>query len=130
MKKITFEQVIRKLKKVKFGKFDLIVAIGKGGIIPAALVQNILNVDMHVLWLNFRDEKQCPKHKAPKLVKKLSFNFKGKRILVVDDVSRTGATLGKAKEILKGSNVKTFVVDGYADYSLYNHKECVRWPWN
>ncbi len=130
MKKIAFKQLIRKLDKVKFGKFDLIVAIGKGGIIPAALIQNILNVDIYVLWLNFRDEKQCPKHKAPKLVKKLSFNFKGKRILVVDDVSRTGATLGKAKEILRGNKVKTFVVNGCADYSLYNHKECISWPWN
>ena len=35
-----------------------------------------------------------------------------------------------AKEILEGNEVKTFVLNGEADYSLFNEEECIQWPWN
>ena len=34
-------------------------------------------------------------------MRKFSLNFKNKKVLIVDDVSRTGATLEKAKEIIE-----------------------------
>ena len=129
MKNLEFNEILKKLKKNKFDDFDVIIAIGRGGIVPASLVQNILKRDMEILWLNFRDEKHCPKRKKPKLVKEINFDFKNKKILLVDDVSRTGETLDKAKKILKGNKIKTFVINGEADYSLYNFKECIKFPW-
>jgi len=50
--------------------------------------------------------------------------------LLVDDFSRTGKTFEEAKKILKGSKIKTFVVNGKADYGLHNYPCCVKFPWN
>lgn len=129
MKKITFEQIIEKINNTNFEKFDLVVAIGKGGIIPGALIANRLNLDLKILWLNFRNEKNNPKYGKPKLVREFDFNLKNKKILLVDDVSRTGKTLDTAKGLLKGNKIKTFVVNGKADCSLYNLNDCIEWPW-
>lgn len=129
MKPITFKKIINEIKKIRFEKFDLIVAIGRGGIIPASLVADKLKIDMFVLWLNFRDEKNNQRYKSPRLTKKFSFKLNNKRILLVDDVNKTGKTLEKAKEILKGNKMKTFVINGNADYNIINSKDCVRFPW-
>jgi len=127
--KISFDELCSKLKKIKFDKFDLIVSIGKGGITLGGLIQHILDIPMEIMWLNFRDEDHKVVHKKPILMKKFKV-IEDKRILLVDDVSRTGATLKKAKSLLKGNKVKTFVFNGKADYSIINSKECVRLPWN
>lgn len=129
MKLISFKKIIDKIKKIKFEKFDLIIAIGRGGIIPASLAADRLKIDMFVLWLNFRDKNNNPKYKSPKLTKKFNFKLKNKKILLVDDVSKTGKTLEKAKKILKGNEIKTFVINGAADYNIINSKECVEFPW-
>jgi len=128
MKQISFKQIISKIKKIKFEKFDVIVAIGQGGIIPASLVADKLKLDMKILWLNFRDENNKIKYKSPKLTKKFN-KITNKKILLVDDVNRTGKTLEKAKQILKRNKIKTFVINGKADYNIINSKECVRFPW-
>lgn len=133
MEKLSFDQVLEKIKKIKFDEFDIVIAIGRGGIVPGSLIANYLKLDFDVMWLNFRDDKHCPRHDKPKLVKEFNLNLAGKKILLVDDVSRTGATLKKAKELLKGAKVKTLVVNGSksnADYSLFNYEECVEFPWN
>jgi len=129
MRKISFEELVYKLRKVKFGKFDLIFAIGKGGITLGGLIQHILDIPMEIIWLNFRDEDHKVIHKKPILIKEFK-EIKNKKILLVDDVSRTGSTLRKAKSLLKGNEIKTFVFNGKADYNIINSKECVKLPWN
>lgn len=132
MKELTLTQITNKIKKINFQKFDLIVAIGKDGIMPASILNHFLKIPIKVIWLNYRDKNNKPIRKEPKLTKPLSNklkNLKNKRILLVDTVSRTGKTLNKAKQLLKGSKIKTFVINGKADYSLYNFKECIEWPW-
>ena len=65
----------------------------------------------------------------PKLLEEIDFDFKGKRILLVDDRVKTGTTLEFAKELLSGAkSVKTLAVNGIADYCLYN-EACFRFPW-
>jgi len=133
MKKLTLNQIIKKIKKIKFPKFDLIIAIGKDGIMPASLLKHYLNLPIQVIWLNYRNKNNKPIRKEPILKKPLDKKLKrlkNKKILLVDTVSRTGKTLNKAKELLKGNKIKTFVVNGKADYSLYNFKECIKWPWD
>jgi len=139
MKKLTLKQITNKIKKIKFNKFDLIVAIGKDGIMPASLLHYFLEIPVKVIWLNYRNKDNKPIRKEPKLVKK-NFSkknfFRNKKILLVDTVSRTGRTLEKAKEILNNkiynnsnNKIRTFVINGKADYSLFNFKECIDWPW-
>ncbi|MBW2989505.1 phosphoribosyltransferase, partial [Candidatus Woesearchaeota archaeon] len=127
------------MKKVDFPEFDIIVAIGRDGIKPASLLSDILNVPVKALWINYRRKDNQVIRKEPALVRPMSKSLKktlgakkGRRtrILLVDNVSRTGKTLKKAKELLKGSSIKTFVVNGDADYSLFMFDECISWPWN
>ncbi len=125
---ISFEELFSRLKEIRFGEFDMIVAIGSGGVILGGMIQSILKIPMDILWLEYRDEKNKIKHRGPKLAMKFR-GISNMKILVVDDVSRTGATLKKAREILKGNEVKTFVFNGKADYSMMDSDECVMLPW-
>ena len=132
MKNLTLNQIITKIRKIKFQKFDLIVAIGRDGIMPASLLRHFLGLPAYVIWINYRNKQNKPIRKIPILIKPLNKHLKklrNKRILLVDTVSRTGKTLNKAKQLLKGNKIKTFVINGNADYSLYNFKECIKWPW-
>jgi xanthine phosphoribosyltransferase len=124
-------EIIDRIKSVEFKEnFDTIVAIAKGGIIPAALLMQKLNVDIEFLWLEFRDETQKPKYDEPVLTKPINFLFKNKTILLVDDRSNTGKTFKKASELLKGAKlIKTCAVNGKSDYSLFD-EECFTFPWN
>jgi len=122
--------IILRIQTIEFAeKFDLIVAIARGGLFPAALIQQKLQTDLEVMWLNLRDEKQQPLHDEPQLMKPINFQFEGKNILLVDDRSRTGKTFEKAKELLKGAkSIKTCVVNGSADYPLFD-ENCFYFPW-
>jgi uncharacterized protein len=129
MKTISYEDFFSLLDKVKFPKFDLLVAIGSGGIIPAGFIQQRLNIPMKIIWINYRDEKNTPRHDDAKLLEEEKFNIKNKKILIIDDVSRTGKTLAKAKEFLSGNKISTFVINGKADYNLFDCEECILMPW-
>jgi uncharacterized protein len=126
----TIIEIIDKIKSVEFKEdFDTIVAIARGGIIPAALIQQKLSVDIEILWINFRDDSQQPQHDDPILMKPINFDYLDKRILLVDDRCKTGKTLIKGIELLKGARyVKTLVVNGKADYPLFD-EECFTFPW-
>jgi xanthine phosphoribosyltransferase len=61
----------------------------------------------------------------------IHFSAERKRILLVEDRVKTGASLQLAVQLLKeaGANlVKTFAVNGKADYCLYD-ESCFRFPW-
>ena len=126
----TIDEILNKIKTFEFKEdFDLIVAIARGGIFPAALLQQKLLIDLEIIWLNFRNETQQPQHDEPVLLKPVTFDHKNKKILLVDDRSRTGKTFEKGLALLKGAGlIKTFVVNGEADYSLFN-EDCFRFPW-
>jgi len=126
----TIDEILNKIKAIEFREnFDIIVAIARGGIFPAALLQQKLMIDLEIIWLNFRDEKQQPQHDEPVLLKPVSFDYADKKILLVDDRSRTGKTFEKGKSLLDGALlIKTFVVNGKADYPLYD-EDCFKFPW-
>ena len=127
MKKITFKEFFSKLNEINFPNFDLIVAIGNGGIVPAAFIQEKLKIEMQILYINYRDKDHNPIYNEPKQLSNLE--VKKKSILLVDDVSRTGKTLQKAKEILKNNKIKTFLINGRADFNLFDEKQCLKMPW-
>jgi hypoxanthine phosphoribosyltransferase len=129
MKSVIWDNYIQQLNKIKFEEFDIIVAIGSGGIIPAAFIQRKLNIPMRIININYRDPSHKPKYDDAVLLEDREFPIKDKKILLVDDVSRTGKTLKKAKEYLKGNRIKTFTINGEGDYSFFNQEECLRMPW-
>ena len=126
----SFEEVFQRFREIEFEEnFDLIVAIANGGIIPAAIINQRLNIELNLLKINLRDPSQKPKFDAPKLLEPINFEFKGKTILLVEDRIKTGATVNLALDLLKDAKlIKTFAVNGDADYELYN-ESCFRFPW-
>lgn len=109
--------------------FDIIVAIANGGIVPAAIINQRLHLPIELLKINFRDNRQQPLYQSPKLLTDINFDVKGKRVLLVEDRVKTGATVEFAKQLLKDAAlVKTFAVNGNADYALYN-EACFSFPW-
>lgn len=126
----SFDEVAERFRQIEFEEqFDIIVAIANGGIIPAALLNQRLGLEVFLLKLSLRDVNQKPMYDQPKLVGKIDFDYKGKRILLVEDRVKTGATLNYAKELLsEAAVVKTFAVNGDADYCLYN-ETCFKFPW-
>jgi xanthine phosphoribosyltransferase len=121
---------MQRFREIEFAeKFNMIVAIANGGIIPAAILNQRLDVGVFLLKINLRDSNQTPKYDSPKLVLPIDFEFKDKNILLVEDRVKTGASLNMAKDLLQGAKlIKTFAVNGNADYCLYN-ETCFRFPW-
>ncbi len=126
----SFEEVLQKFREIEFAEdFDMIVAIANGGVIPAAIINQRLNVELNLLKINLRDPNQKPKFDTPQLLEPIDFDFKNKTILLVEDRIKTGATVNFALELLKeAETIKTLAVNGEADYSLYD-ESCFRFPW-
>ena len=126
----TFDEVMNRFREIEFHEnFDMIVAIANGGIIPAAIINQRLNKEFRLLKINLRDAEQKPRYDAPQLISPVDFDCTGKTILLVEDRIKTGATVNFAITLLKDAKlVKTFAVNGNADYALYN-ESCFKFPW-
>lgn len=126
----SFDEVVERIRSIEIPEtFDTVVAIANGGIIPAALINQRLGCEYQLLKLNLRDAMQNKLYDKPKLLSEIDFDFRGKRILLVDDRVKTGTTLEFAKELLsEAALVKTLAVNGKADYCLYD-EPCFRFPW-
>ena len=130
MVNLSFQKISDRLKNMKLSDFDVVVGIGTGGVVPAAIVAFYLNAELLVMTMNYRDEKNNPVGTEPVLLQMPDFDFRGKRILIVDDVSVSGKTMNTAIDLFKGYNVKTMAMKGKADYVLFPEiKDCVKWPW-
>lgn len=121
---------MQRFREITFKEqFDMMVAIANGGIIPAAILNQRLNLRMELLRINLRDPSQKPLFERPQLVSPIDFDIKGKTILLVEDRIKTGATVNFAIDLLYDAReIKTFAVNGKADYSLYD-EECFKFPW-
>lgn len=121
---------MQRFREITFHEtFDMIVAIANGGIIPAAIINQRLNIEIQLLKINLRDPDQQPRYDSPKLISPIDFDYKDKSILLVEDRIKTGATVQYAIDLLHGARqIKTFAVNGKADYSLYD-ESCFRFPW-
>lgn len=127
-----FEEVLAQFETVVFAeRFDLIVAIANGGIIPAAILNQRLDIEIQLLKLHLRDACQQQLYAQPRLVEEIKFEVANRRILLVEDRVKTGMTLNYARCLLEEAGatvVKTFAVNGKADYCLYDEM-CFRFPW-
>lgn len=130
MNQRSFSEVMERFVNIEFHEtFDIVVAIANGGIVPAGIINQRLNADFQTIKINLRDPQQKPKYDEPKLLSPVDFDFKNKKILLVDDRIKTGSTIKLAKELLKEPQlIKTFAVNGTADYALFDEL-CFRFPW-
>lgn len=129
---LSFIEIAKRLKAAPLPETDLVIGIGTGGIVPASLAAFQLNAELRIITLNYRDEKNTPRYEEPVVLNMPSnLELKGKKILLVDDVSVSGKTLNAALELLKGFQVTTLTMKGKAaDIILFPEvKDCVKWPW-
>ena len=131
---LSAETISRRLRKLDFPDVEGIVAILRGGRVPAFMVSHQLGgLPVRLLGLNLRDDANRPLQDVPAVT--LPFDpgswKPGMRILLVDDVSVSGRTLERARGLLAGFEVTTFALKGKADYVAFPEIEgCVRWPWH
>jgi hypoxanthine phosphoribosyltransferase len=130
MRKINFSQIIKAINDFSFPDVDLIVGIARGGVVPAALIGYRMKREVKFLSINYRDDDNVPLFRQPKVTMVIKGIARTTRVLLVDDVAVTGATLNTASKILLPCRVETMVLKGSADYVLFPKiKNCVQWPW-
>ncbi len=129
---LSFTDVSEALANFVFPPTDLVIGIGRGGIVPASLTAYKLGCDLQIAEVNYRNDQNDPVRSTPAFLADFTLkNQSVNRILLVDDVSVSGSTLNIVKNQLAGYDVTTFVMKGKADLVLFpNISSCVNWPWN
>lgn len=111
---------------------DAVVALARGGVVAGSLAAYELGVPLRLLQLSFRSDDHAPKGAAPVAVGAVP-DLRGQRVLIVDDVSVSGATLRAAQGLLAAASARTLVLKGRAgaaDYVLFDDvPQCVAWPY-
>jgi hypoxanthine phosphoribosyltransferase len=73
---------------------DYIVGLTRGGLVPANMLSQYLDIPMHTLKVSLRDDNFDPESN----LWMAEDAYEGKNILVVDDINDTGTTLNWIKE--------------------------------
>jgi hypoxanthine phosphoribosyltransferase len=113
-------------RKVGQEKYDCILGIANGGIIPAKLLAEELHLDaIHLVPVR---NKKVIAAEMPKL-------DRNKRYLVIDDIYDTGATFDMVAHALKGYNCDfAFCMSRYEQSAgvygrILNHNRWIVFPW-
>jgi uncharacterized protein len=108
-------------------KYDAILAITNGGIVPARLMARELNIN-DIQFIPIRNKKLFINEMAPLL--------KGKKYLIVDEIYDTGNTFSKVLDSFRGFNYDfAFLMSRYKNSNakvvakILNHKKYVVFPW-
>ncbi len=126
-------------KKVK-SKFkpDVIIGVSRGGLVPLRLLSDYLDVkQIGVVGVKFY--AGVGKTSAvPIVTQKLNVNVAGKKVLVVDDVADSGATLNFVVKMLKRKKAKVVKVATLhfkpsskftPDFFISKTSEWIVYPW-
>ena len=121
------------LQQTRDKQFDAVVGLTRGGLTPAVLVSQYLDIPMHTLKISLRDHQE---QESLAVLDKLS----NQKVLVIDDINDTGATINYIKENWTLNNLTYAVLinneasDADVDYSSVdiNKREDDVWivfPW-
>ena len=121
------------LRQTRDKQFDAVVGLTRGGLTPAVLVSQYLDIPMHTLKISLRDHQE---QESLAVLDKLS----NQKVLVIDDINDTGATINYIKENWTLNNLTYAVLinneasDADVDYSSVdiNKRENDVWivfPW-
>ena len=126
---LDFVKIRARLELLELPTFDWVIGVATGGTVPASLLAYKLGCPLGLIHLNYRAEDNTPRYAAPRLQAPFG-RLEARAVLLVDDVSVTGATLSAAKAQLGACAVTTLVMKGHADIVLFPEiASCVRWPW-
>lgn len=124
------QEILRQLQRDVWQP-DYVVGLTRGGLVPANLISQYLAVSMECLKVSLRDDASQPESN----LWMSQDAYEGKRILIVDDINDSGATLNWIKKdwqsscfpkdprwhLVWGDNVRVAVlVDNEASASKLN----------
>ena len=87
------QEILRQMQKDQWIP-DYVVGLTRGGLAPANMISQYLDIPMHTLKVNLRDHADT---ESNTWMPKDAFNHT-KEILIVDDINDTGATLNWIKQ--------------------------------
>jgi hypoxanthine phosphoribosyltransferase len=94
------QEILRQLQRDAWMP-DYVVGLTRGGLVPANLISQYLEVPMETLKVSLRDDTSQPESN----LWMAEDAFEQKRILIVDDINDSGATLNWIKEDWMSSNL-------------------------
>ena len=116
------------------GKWQGIIAITRGGMIPAAIIARELNIRLiDTLCISCYDDQDMG---VLKVIKDTMLDTDGKGYLVIDDLVDTGKTLSEVRNKLPAAHIATLYVkpagEKLVDTSVYEFSQetWVRFPWD
>jgi len=116
-------------------EFDSIIAVSRGGLIPARIVSDVLGVDELIVIRSRLWGTGTRVSNEPETFFHEEINLGNKRVLIVDEVVDTGATLTKLTKIvrdLSALSIKTAVLHYKKTSSIipdYYVEKVENWAW-
>ena len=123
-------QVNKICKDIDTAKYDVVVGISRGGLIPAVMISHKLKLPLLTMTVTLRDN----------LARVQSLKIKkGEKALVVDDINDSGNTLTMISEFFKTRHIhagyavlqnklsRNFSVDYYG--TLQDNDNWINFPW-
>ena len=103
------QEILRQLQRDAW-RPDYVVGLTRGGLVPATLISQYLEVPMECLKVSLRDGENCVSDlgmaedafgyvpKDQQVLTDFDYGINAKNILIVDDINDTGATLNWIRE--------------------------------
>lgn len=101
------EQILKNILDKSFVKPDIIIAIQRGGLVPATILSHLLNIrDISIVSSISTIDDTIYSIKKPPLVKHNIpiKDLKDKNILIVDDIIGSGLTMSEVTSVIKKYN--------------------------
>jgi len=97
------QDCIKTSRQLKNIQVDKIIAISRGGLVPARIFSDLLSIPVsHITISSYVNLKQ---QKEPIITEVPSKNFNNKKILIIDEVSDSGKTFKRAFSYFENLNV-------------------------
>ena len=122
--------VANKIRRLTTKKYDSILAVTNGGIIPARLIARELNIN-EIHFIPIGNKKLNEQH--------MPLLFKDKKYLIVDEMYDTGDTFSKIHEVTRVFDCDfAFLMSRYKNNNaangmyigkILNHKKWIVFPW-
>lgn len=112
-----------------FREADFIVGVSRGGLIPAAFISTLVDKPLAVAYIDKQDNVYFDRAEW----------IKGKKVVIVDDIVRTGKTLIKIRNLILEAGAKEVecavlgMVEGVCELDPIRHwesKENIVFPWD
>lgn len=123
---VLIEKLVRTMRR-SGKKYDVVLAITDGGIIPARLIARELDVN-HIQFILLRNKKLYAQDMVPLL--------KGRKYLIADDMYDTGNTFNKVFAMVKEFDCDfAFLMSRYKNSNaslvakVLNHEKWIVFPW-